>query len=447
MLPLDIKSLKSIAVVGPNSNQVQFGDYSWSRSNKDGVTPLQGIDSWANRYGVKVNHAVGCSLMSRDTTGIAAAVDAVRKSDVAIVFCGSASASLARDYSGSNCGEGFDLSDLSLTGAQEELIRRVYQVGRPVILVLVTGKPFAISWEKKHLPAILVQWYGGEQSGNVIADILFGKVNPSGHLTVSFPQSAGHLPAYYNHLPTDKGLYHQHGSYEKPGRDYVFSSPDALWAFGHGLSYTSFSYSDLNTKVAEDSITVSFTLSNDGGRDGKAVPQLYVRDCVSSVATPVKQLKAFNKVCLKSGQKIRQHLKVAVADLGFTDENGVYKIEPGAFELMLGDASDNILLRDTITIGDAANDITEKSSAEHVAIEKNIKVQGIVRDMQATLMPGVEIYSTLLKKYVGTTNAKGEYILNVPSNDILLFRRKGYIEERVKVDGLSQIQVKMRYGL
>lgn len=105
LLPLDIKNLKSIAVVGPNSNQVQFGDYSWSRSNKDGVTPLQGIDSWANRYGVKVNHAVGCSLMSRDTTGIAAAVDAVRKSDVAIVFCGSASASLARDYSGSNCGE------------------------------------------------------------------------------------------------------------------------------------------------------------------------------------------------------------------------------------------------------------------------------------------------------------------------------------------------------
>ena len=198
--------------------------------------------------------------------------------------------------------------------------------------------------------------------------------------------------------------------------------------------------------MAEDSITVSFTLSNDGGRDGKAVPQLYVRDCVSSVATPVKQLKAFNKVCLKSGQKIRQYLKVAVADLGFTDENGVYKVEPGAFELMLGDASDNILLKDTITIGDATDNITEKSSAEHVVIEKNIKVQGTVRDMQATLMPGVEIYSTLLKKKVGTTNAKGEYVLNVLSNDILLFRRKGYIEEHVKVGGLSQIQVKMRYG-
>lgn len=446
LLPLDIKRLKSIAVIGPNADQVQFGDYSWSRSNKDGVTPLQGISSWAVRHGVKVNHAVGCSLMSRDTTGIAAAVDAVRKSDIAVVFCGSASASLARDYSGSNCGEGFDLSDLSLTGAQEELIHRLYTVGRPIVLVLVTGKPFAISWEKKHLPAILVQWYGGEQSGNVIADILFGKVNPSGHLPVSFPQSAGHLPVYYNHLPTDKGLYHQHGSYEHPGRDYVFSSPDPLWAFGHGLSYTSFSYSDLKTRVAEDSIYVSFTLSNEGSCDGMAVPQLYVRDCVSSVATPVKQLKAFGKTCLRSGQKKTQHLNVAVSDLGFTDEQGVYKVEPGAFEFMLGDASDHIILRDTVTIGSTMDDVSEKSAVTRRTVEKEITVQGTVRDMQATLMPEVEIYSTLLGKIVGATNAAGEYLLKVPSNDVLLFRKKGYIEERVDVNGMSRIQVKMRYG-
>ena len=446
LLPLDIKKLKSIAVIGPNADQVQFGDYSWSRSNKDGVTPLQGISSWADRHGVKVNHAVGCSLMSRDTTGIAAAVDAVRKSDMAVVFCGSASASLARDYSGSNCGEGFDLSDLSLTGAQEELIHRLYAVGRPIVLVLVTGKPFAISWEKKHLPAILVQWYGGEQSGNVIADILFGKVNPSGHLPVSFPQSVGHLPAYYNHLPTDKGLYHQHGSYEHPGRDYVFSSPEPLWAFGHGLSYTSFSYSDLKTRVAEDSIYVSFTLSNEGSYGGMAVPQLYVRDCVSSVATPVKQLKAFCKAYLRPGQKKMQYFNVAVSDLGFTDEQGIYKVEPGAFELMLGDASDHIILRDTVTIGSTMDDVSEKSSMTRRTVEKEITVQGTVRDMQATLMPEVEIYSTLWEKIVGTTNAAGEYLLKVPANDVLLFRKKGYIEERVEVNGGSRIQVKMRYG-
>lgn len=447
LLPLDIRKLKSIAVIGPNANQVQFGDYSWSRSNKDGITPLQGIRSWATRHGVKVNHAVGCSLMSRDTTGIADAVEAVRRSDVAVVFCGSASASLARDYSGSNCGEGFDLSDLSLTGAQEELVRRLHAVGRPVILVLVTGKPFAIPWEKAHLPAILVQWYGGEQSGNAIADILFGKVNPSGHLTVSFPQSVGHLPVYYNYLPTDKGLYHQHGSYEHPGRDYVFSSPEPLWTFGHGLSYTSFAYSDMKTQVGKDSVRVSFALANVGNRSGMAVPQLYVRDCVSSVATPVKQLKAFCKTSLRQGERQMQQLQVAVSDLGFTDEQGVYRVEPGAFELMLGDASDHILLRDTIVIGTSS----EKTSLQSVsAVNRNsercIKVQGTVRDMQATLMPGVEIYSTLLGKVVGLTDNKGGYAIEVPSNDAILFRKKGYIEERVEVNGMSQIQVKMRYG-
>lgn len=105
-----------------------------------------------------------------------------------------------------NCGEGFDLSDLSLTGAQSDLIQAVYATGKPVILVLVSGKPFAISWEKEHIPAIVAQWYGGEQEGYAIADVLFGKVNPSGHLTYSFPQSAGHLPVYYNHLPSDKGF-------------------------------------------------------------------------------------------------------------------------------------------------------------------------------------------------------------------------------------------------
>ncbi len=446
LLPLNPKKLKSIAVVGPNSNQVQFGDYSWSRSNHDGVTPLQGIRSWASQYGIEVNHAVGCSLMNCDTTGIADAVEAARKSDVVVAFCGSASASLARDYSGANCGEGFDLSDLSLPGAQEELVKKLYAIGHPVILVLVTGKPFAISWEKEHLPAILVQWYGGEQSGNVIADALFGKVNPSGHLTVSFPQSAGHLPAYYNHLPTDKGFYHQHGSYDHPGRDYVFSSPDPLWAFGHGLSYTSFSYSGLKTQVGKDSISVSFSLCNTGHYTGKAVPQLYVRDCVSSVATPVKQLKAFCKTELKPGEKRTEQLKVAVDDLGFTDEKGIYKVEPGSFELMLGDASNHILLRDTIEIGSVANKKSLKDTVVQGVNGENIRLQGTVRDIQATLIPEVEIYSTRQKKVVGKTNSKGEYSIETPSNDVLLFRKSGYIEERIEVNGLSHIQVKMRYG-
>ena len=133
-------------------------------------------------------------------------------------------------------GEGIDLSGVELTGAQEELIKAVCATGKPVVLVLVTGKPYAIPFAKKNVPAILVQWYAGEQAGNSIADILFGKVNPSGKISFSFPQSSGHLPAFYNHLTTDKGFYKEPGTYETPGRDYVFSSPNPLCLLVGGIS-------------------------------------------------------------------------------------------------------------------------------------------------------------------------------------------------------------------
>ena len=157
---------------------------------------------------MKVNYAKGCSLASEDTSEIAEAVEAVRQSDVALLFVGSSSTAFVRHSAEpSTSGEGIDLSDISLTGAQEQLIKEVSAVGKPVVVILVAGKPFAIPWVKEHVPAVLAQWYAGEQEGNSIADILFGRVNPSGKLTFSFPQSTGHLPAYYNHLPTDKGYY------------------------------------------------------------------------------------------------------------------------------------------------------------------------------------------------------------------------------------------------
>ena len=355
LLPLDMNKLTSIAVLGPNADQVQFGDYTWSRDNKDGITPLQGIKALVGEK-TKINHAVGCSMMSRDTTGIGEAVEATLKSDVAVIFCGSSSASLARDYTRTNCGEGFDLSDLSLTGAQSDLIQAVYATGKPVILVLVSGKPFAISWEKEHIPAIVAQWYGGEQEGYAIADVLFGKVNPSGHLTYSFPQSAGHLPVYYNHLPSDKGFYKRPGSYEQSGRDYVFSSPEPLWAFGHGLSYTTFSFDkmecDKNIYASGDTIEVKVQVRNTGQRTGKEVVQLYVRDLVSSVVTPVKQLKAFAKPELKPGEQKEVILKVPVSELYLIDKEGIPFLEPGEFEIQVGNASDCILQKQVIGVGD-----------------------------------------------------------------------------------------------
>ena len=446
LLPVDPSKLKSIAVIGPNADQVQFGDYSWSRNNADGVTPLAGIRKALDGSGTDVRYARGCNLMSMDTTGISEAVEAARGSDLAVIFCGSASASLARDYSGSNCGEGFDLTDLNLTGAQPELIKAVHATGTPVVLVLVTGKPFTIAWEKDNIPAILVQWYSGEKEGDAIADILFGKVNPSGHLPVSFPQSVGHQPAHYNHLPTDHGYYRAPGSYERPGRDYVFSNPEPLWAFGHGLSYTTFGYSDLAVEQTADSVKVSLTVTNTGSRAGKAVPQLYVRDMVSTVVTPVRQLRAFNKVALEPGESKSVSLDFAIDDLAVTDNAGRRAVEPGAFELQAGDASDNILLTHIINVGDADPILDEDPATvadDYKGTGRKITVTGMVRDVQATPVAGVGIVSAKQRKTVGRTAADGSYKIKVADDDRLTFRLDGYKEVTEPVRGRTDLGVKL----
>lgn len=452
LLPLDVNKLTFIAVLGPNADQVQFGDYTWSRDNKDGITPLQGIKSLAGER-IRINYAEGCSMMSRDTTGIGEAVEAALKSDVAIIFCGSSSASLARDYSRTNCGEGFDLNDLNLTGAQGDLIRAVYATGKPVVLVLVSGKPFTISWEKEHIPAIIAQWYGGEQEGYAIADVLFGKVNPSGHLTYSFPQSVGHLPVYYNHLPSDKGFYKRPGSYEQSGRDYVFSSPDPLWAFGHGLSYTTFSFDkmecDRNIYSSGDTITVKVQVRNTGQKTGKEVIQLYVRDLVSSAVTPVKQLKAFAKVELKPGEQKNVTLRVAVAELCLFDKEGNPFLEPGEFEIQVGNASDCILQKQVIRVGNASVSMPStsnnmKQAQVKIGTGKKITVCGVVRDVQATPVEGVHIYSMENKAELIVTNKKGEYQLKqVASDDVLIFSKEGYASKKVPVKGLSVLNVRL----
>lgn len=450
LLPLDMNKLTSIAVLGPNADQVQFGDYTWSRDNKDGITPLQGIKALVGEK-IKINHAVGCSMMSRDTTGIGEAVEATLKSDVAVIFCGCSSASLARDYTRTNCGEGFDLSDL-MTGAQSDLIQAVYATGKPVILVLVSGKPFAISWEKEHIPAIVAQWYGGEQEGYAIADVLFGKVNPSGHLTYSFPQSAGHLPVYYNHLPSDKGFYKRPGSYEQSGRDYVFSSPEPLWAFGHGLSYTTFSFDkmecDKNIYASGDTIEVKVQVRNTGQRTGKEVVQLYVRDLVSSVVTPVKQLKAFAKLELKPGEQKEVILKVPVSELYLIDKEGIPFLEPGEFEIQVGNASDCILQKQVIGVGDISVTAVSVSSMKQNQVKtgtgKKITMRGVVRDVQATPVEGVHIYSMGNKTELAVTNKKGEYLLKqVASDDILIFSKEGYVSKEMSVEGRSVLNVRL----
>ena len=356
LLPLNKNELRAIAVIGPNADQVQLGDYTWTRDNKDGITPLEGIKNLVGDD-IKVNFAKGCSMMSLDASDIAEAVEVARTSDVALIFCGSASAALARDYKNTNCGEGFDLNDLNLTGAQGQLIKEVYATGTPVVLVLVSGKPFVLSWEKQHIPAILAQWYAGEQAGASIAEILFGEISPSGRLTFSFPRSTGHLPVYYDHLPSDRGFYKNPGSYDSPGRDYVFSSPSALWSFGHGLTYTTFAYNSLQLDKehyqAGDTIVASVEVKNIGQRAGKEVVQLYVNDKVSSVVTPVHQLRGFEKIEIQPDETKIVTIRVPVNELYIVDNKNQRVLEAGEFEIQVGSAADYILLSKTIVIGDS----------------------------------------------------------------------------------------------
>ena len=355
ILPLNPDKIKSIAVVGPNANQVQYGDYSYTRDNKSGVTVLQGITDLVGDK-VKVNYAKGCGISSLDTTGIAEAVEAARESDVVVAVLGETSVILSGlgwgrgpgDMEADDAfttGEGYDITDINPIGVQRELLQALKATGKPIVLVLVHGRPWSIVWEKDNMDAILEAWYPGEQGGNSVADIIFGKVNPSGRLNATFPQSAGHIPVAYDYKPSAKGINREPGTPERPGRDYVFSSPDPVFPFGHGLSYTDFEYGDMQISgdtFGNECITVSVNVKNTGSVPGKEVVQLYVNDKISSVTTPVKALKGFSKISLAPGESRRVSFTVAPEDLGLWNRDMKYVTEPGEFDFMFGKSSEDI---------------------------------------------------------------------------------------------------------
>ena len=364
LLPLDASKLKSIAVIGPNADQVQYGDYTYTRDNRSGVTILQGLrDRLGSR--VQINYAKGCNITGSDRSGIAAAVEAASKSDVAVVVLGETSVILSglgwgvglgenepRDPFVS--GEGYDLTCLDPPGVQRELLQAVCATGKPVVLVMVHGRPWSIDWEKDHVPAILEAWYPGEQGGNAIAGILLGDVNPSGRLNCSVPRSVGHLPVTYDYKPSARGINREPGTPEKPGRDYVFSSPAPLFAFGHGLSYTTFEYSDLKIDNNESAKTVkvSVNVRNTGRRDGKEVVQLYVNDRVSSVTTPQKMLKGFDKIELKAGEQKTVTFDLPYDELALWNASMQRVVEPGKFAVMIGRSAEDIALSGSFVVSD-----------------------------------------------------------------------------------------------
>lgn len=364
LLPLDASKLKSIAVIGPNADQVQYGDYTYTRDNRSGVTILQGLrDRLGSR--VQINYAKGCNITGSDRSGIDAAVEAASKSDVAVVVLGETSVILSglgwgvglgenepRDPFVS--GEGYDLTSLDPPGVQRELLQAVCATGKPVVLVMVHGRPWSIDWEKDHVPAILEAWYPGEQGGNAIAGILLGDVNPSGRLNCSVPRSVGHLPVTYDYKPSARGINREPGTPEKPGRDYVFSSPAPLFAFGHGLSYTTFEYNDLkiDNNASAKTVKVSVNVRNTGSRDGKEVVQLYVNDRVSSVTTPQKMLKGFDKIELKTGEQKTVTFDLPYDELALWNASMQRVVEPGEFAVMIGRSAEDIALSGSFVVSD-----------------------------------------------------------------------------------------------
>ncbi|UHG89648.1 glycoside hydrolase family 3 N-terminal domain-containing protein [Spirosoma oryzicola] len=349
-LPL-AKTLKRIAVIGPNADNVynQLGDYTAPQAEGAVVTVLQGI---RNKLGAnaQINYVKGCSIRDTATNSIADAVAAAKQAEVAVVVLGGSS---ARDFkteyqntgaakvsatsvSDMESGEGFDRVSLDLMGKQLELLQAVMKTGTPVVLVLIKGRPLNLNWPAANVPAIVDAWYPGQEGGNAIADVLFGDYNPAGRLTISVPKSVGQLPIYYN--------------YKNPARhDYVEMDAKPLFPFGYGLSYSTFDYSGLQvqaTPTASDvQVNVSFTLKNQSNRDGDEVVQLYISDRSSSVVSPAKQLKKFARVHLKAGEQKTLTFQLRAEDLMLLNPAMQWVAEKGTFSLLVGASSDDIRLK------------------------------------------------------------------------------------------------------
>ena len=333
-LPL-AKSGGSIAVIGPlaDDKRSPLGWWSGDGRDDDTVTPLAGIRSKVSAQ-TKVTYAKGCDILADDTSGFAEATAAARNSDVAIVVVGE-----PKDFSG----EAASRASLDLPGRQMDLVKEVVRVGKPVIVVLVNGRPPAMGWIVDNVPAILEAWMSGTESGNAIADILFGDVNPGGKLPVTFPRLTGQVPIYYNHLNTGR----------PPDANNRYNSKyiDAPWTpqfpFGFGLSYTQFKISNVAISAAQirpdGTIRVTADVENTGTRAGDEVVQLYIRDVAASIARPVKELKGFQRVTLQPGQKRTLEFVLGPEYLGLYNRDMKFVVEPGEFRVMVGSNSQDVI--------------------------------------------------------------------------------------------------------
>jgi beta-glucosidase len=354
-LPLKADGLKHIAVIGPHAGEVLLGGYAGTP--RYSVSILEGIRKRAS--GATVDYAEGVRLTEdstftkepqphlngvrsiarwnsdrvvlADSTGnarrIEEAVALARASDVAIVVVGDNEMTSREAWAETHLG---DRTSLGLVGQQEELVRAVQAAGKPVVLVLINGRPLSVPRLAASAPAIVEGWYLGQETGTAIAEVLFGDVNPSGKLPVSVARDVGQLPMFYNRKPTSR-------------RGYLFSPTTPLWPFGYGLSYTTFSYAAPRVAAsrmnAKGSTTLMVDVTNSGSRAGDEVVQLYVRDRVSRVTRPVMELRGFQRISLEPGETRTVRFEVGPQTLGYYGPANKWVVEPGAFDLMVGGSS------------------------------------------------------------------------------------------------------------
>lgn len=347
ILPLS-KKINSIAVIGPNANDEknQLGDYTSRVVLQDIVTVLDGI---SNKLGedVKISYVKGCNVKGDELDEIDKAVKTAKNAEIAILVLGENE--WRRENKQGTDGEGYDVATLELTGKQKELARKVMASGTPTVVVLINGRALAIPWIDENIPAIVEAWIPGEKGGDAIADVLFGDYNPGGKLSVTFPRHAGQLPVYYNYKPS-KSYWLEKGW----GNSYADIDYQPLYEFGYGLSYTTFEYQGLDISPESSGPNGQFQITaeikNTGNRTGSEVVQLYLRDKISTVVRPVKELKGFTRVWLEPGESATVSFILTHDELKMLDKHLDWIVEPGEFDILLGSSSEDIRMKGTLQI-------------------------------------------------------------------------------------------------
>ncbi|HTS29024.1 MAG TPA: glycoside hydrolase family 3 N-terminal domain-containing protein [Bryobacteraceae bacterium] len=351
LAPLDPGALKTVAVIGPNAHRMLLGGYS--STPKHNVTVLGGIQSKLGDR-VRVLYSEGCKITiggswnedavtpsdpEEDRRQIAEAVEVVKQADLVVLALGGNELTSREAWSFQHLG---DRASLNLVGRQDELVEAVVGTGKPVVALLFNGRPLAIESLQRKVPVIFECWYLGQETGRAVADVLFGDYNPGGKLPITFPRSAGHLPAFYNYKPTAR-------------RGYLFDDISPLYPFGYGLSYTSFEIRDVRldkpTIQPDETTSVRARVTNTGARGGSEVVQMYIRDRFSSVTRPLKELKGFQRVFLEPGAAAAVEFEIGPEQLAFYNVGMERVVEAGEFEIMLGPSSrDTDLQTVTLTV-------------------------------------------------------------------------------------------------